>query len=274
MKWFQRIFNFYLNASIHVALSVFSLVQLTAIQFDVPINSHLSYGLFFATISSYNFVKYGVEAPKYVKMANTYQKQIQVLGVLALLGALYHFYFLGLDIWIGLISLCLLSGLYALPLLPNAKNLRSLGGFKIFVVATVWTGTTVALPLQEAQLPMSWDYGIGLGQRFLLILILLLPFEIRDLKYDPLELQTLPQRYGIKKTKQIGILLSILLFFSTFLKDTVHSMEVYLNALLTLTLCILIWISKKDQNVYFASFWVESVPILWWGIYLLAVSYY
>ncbi len=256
-----------------VALSVFSLIHVTAIHFGIWVNPHLSFALFFATIASYNFVKYGVEAAKYVVMTNAYLKQVQLISMLALVLAFYHLYFLKLDVWIGLGLLTFLSGLYALPVLPNAKNLRSLGGFKIFIVAVVWAGTTVVLPLLEAGIRPSWDYGVEFLQRFLLVLILILPFEIRDLKYDPLALQTLPQRYGVLKTKQIGIIFTTALFLITFLKDTLTTTEIIANTVLVLGLCILLWATKKNQNAYFSPFWVESVPIMWWGLHWFSAHY-
>jgi len=79
MKLLLRFFNFYLDASIHVALAVFSLVYVTTITLNISINSHLIYFIFFGTIVCYNFIKYGVEADKYFLVANPYHKNIQIM---------------------------------------------------------------------------------------------------------------------------------------------------------------------------------------------------
>lgn len=273
MKWLGRFFDFYLNASLHVALAAYSLVWVTAIQFDFFVDPHLGFALFFATIATYNFVKYGVEAEKYVVMANSYQKLIQAVSLLALVLALYHLYFLKLAIWIGLIFLSMFSVLYTFPVLPKAKNLRSWGGYKVFVVAAVWMGITVGLPLLGANIEPGWNHGVEGVQRFLFVVALMLPFEIRDLKYDPVELGTIPQRYGVLNTKIIGMIMAALMFLMTFLKDGPTSKEIIGKGIVAVLLLVVLGAARKDQSAYFSSFWVESVPLLWWGLLVLIKCY-
>ena len=97
--------------------------------------------------------------------------------------------------------------LYAIPLLPkryfidNQKNLREIGGLKIYIIAIVWTFTTVTLPLIENKTAITTDVIITSVQRFLFVIVLMLPFEIRDLNYDSLKLATIPQKIGIKKNR-------------------------------------------------------------------------
>ncbi len=267
MKLLKRFFDFYLDASIHVALSVFSLLHITSyfLNISAPSN-HLSFFVFFGTICCYNFIKYGVEAKKYILVANRYHKNIQFASFIALGLALYHLYFLSWDIWRCLMLLLVLTALYAVPVLPKAKNLRNLGGIKIFIVAMVWAGLTVALPVLEAKASFSVDVWIELLQRFILVVVLMIPFEVRDLKYDAPELRTLPQRFGITFTNFIGATLTLVFFFVTFLKVGVTTLEAIAKGLIFLTFGILMLETKKNQKPYFASFWVESIPIVWWGV--------
>ena len=218
MKPLKRIFDFYLDASVHVALAVFCFVWLTGFLLDIAISKNLAYFLFFGTIASYNFIKYGLEAEKYILVANRYHKNIQVFSFFALGFALYHGYFLTKETWVGLGILSFLTALYALPVLPKAKNFRSLGGFKVFPVALVWTGSTVILPLLEIGGSLDWDVWVETTQRFLIVLVLMLPFEIRDLQYDALEHRTIPQRFGVPKTRIIGFVWTVILFLMTFFK--------------------------------------------------------
>ncbi|MFS4467012.1 hypothetical protein [Maribacter sp. 2210JD10-5] len=266
MKWMKRIFDFYLDASIHVAFAVFSLVQITWLTLNIPSDKHLSWFLFFGTISCYNFIKYGVEAEKYLLVANRYHKNIQLLSFIASGLALYHAYYLSIAIWSGLVILVLLTVLYAVPLLPNAKNLRSWGGLKIFIVALVWSGATVILPGISVHDSVPWDIGVEAFQRFLLVLILLIPFEIRDLQYDQKELRTIPQHYGVTKTKIFGAFLVLLFFFGTFLKDRIGYNELLGKGMLFLGLGCLMYKTKRQQSKYFASFWVEGIPVIWYVI--------
>tara|TARA_R110002167_G_scaffold123455_2_gene302427 strand:+ start:130 stop:936 length:807 start_codon:yes stop_codon:yes gene_type:complete len=259
-------FDFYLDASIHVALAVFFLVHATAVVLNVRVEEHIAFFLLFGSISCYNFIKYGVEAEKYIKVASKYHKFIQVFSFGCLVLAGYHAYFLNLDTFIGIGILLFLTGLYALPVLPGAKNLRSLGGLKIFLVAIIWAGATVILPVLAVGDTLSWDVWIECLQRFMFILIIIIPFEVRDLAYDKPDLRTLPQRFGVANTKSFGAFLTLPFFFMTFLKDSIGAQELIGKGILFLILGILMFVTKRKQSLYFASFWVEGIPILWYGI--------
>lgn len=270
MKMIQRVFNFYLDASIHVALAVFSLVMVTVELLSISVDMHFSWFLFFATIVCYNFIKYGVEAEKYILVANQYHKNIQFFSLVALVATCYHAFFLNIETWLGIGFLSLLVGLYTLPVLPNARNLRSLGVLKIFIVALVWSGVTVMVPWYSVKgFVFSWNVSIEAVQRFFLIFILLIPFEIRDLAYDHKNLKTLPQRYGVTNTKIFGSFGVLIFFGLTFLKNSILETELIGKGLLFLTLGSLMFITKRNQPKYFSSFWVESIPIFWWVIVVL-----
>lgn len=219
-------------------------------------------------------MKYGVEAEKYFLVATQYHKGIQFLSFITLGLALYHAHFLNFDVWIGVVVLLLLTGLYALPVLPKAQNLRSWGGVKIFVVALVWAGTTVLLPVFSVNQYISWDVGIETFQRFVLVLILLIPFEIRDLAYDKAELKTLPQRFGVTSTKIFGGFATLVFFFSTFLKDELSNVELILKGIFFLVLGSMMFVTKRNQAKYFSAFWVESLPIFWYGLAIVLARYF
>jgi hypothetical protein len=266
MKWFLQIFKFYIKASIHVALAVVSFVYITTIYLDIPLDINLALFLLLGTIPSYNFIKYGVEAKKYFFVSNSYQKRIQIFSFIAFLASGYFAFFLPVEVWIGLLLLAVFIALYSLPLFPSTKNLRSLGILKIIIVGLVWTGTTAILPILQADLIFSWDVYIECLQRFFVILVLMIPFEIRDLETDHTALQTLPQRIGIKNTRIVGILMILFFFVLTFFKDSVLFMEFYTKALVTLVLFLLMLITPKHQATYFSSFWVEGIPVFWAGL--------
>lgn len=168
----------------------------------------------------------------------------------------------------------LLSALYAVPMLPSTKNLRNLGGFKIYIVALVWVGFTVIMPAMDANLPLDWEIWVLSVQRFIFVVVLILPFEIRDLKWDDPTLRTLPQVFGVEKTRGIGMVLTVILFFLTFLRDEVHPMEILLRLILSGVLILALRYSEKMQSRYFVSFWVEGIPILWLGLFWLAQNYF
>lgn len=268
MTIIKKIFDFYLDASIHVSLGVFSLVHVTALTLNINVPPELYFFIFFGSIACYNFVKFGVEAEKYFLVTNTYQKNIQFFSLGCLLVAGYQLLFLSERVFVGLLVLAAITGLYALPVLPRHKNFRSLSGLKILIVAAVWAGTTVILPAISVLDTISWNIKVETVQRFLFVLILLIPFEIRDLKYDSLLLKTLPQRVGVKGAKIIGYVWIALFYGASFLKT-----ELDINRMLAMTmvcsmLILVIYMTKKEQGKYFSSFWVEAIPLFWWLLFV------
>ncbi|WP_299321163.1 hypothetical protein [uncultured Maribacter sp.] len=274
MTIIKKIFDFYLDASIHVALAIFSLVHVTALTLNINVPLELYFFIFFGSISCYNFVKFGVEAEKYILVANTYQKNIQFFSFGCLLVAGYQLFFLPERIFIGLLVLAVITGLYALPVLPKNKNFRSFSGLKILIVAVVWAGTTVVLPVISKLEIVSWNVKVETVQRFLFVLVLLVPFEIRDLKYDSVTLKTLPQRVGVKGTKMIGYSWAILFYAATFLKTDLDVTHIIVKTVLFLVLMLMIFKTKINQHKYFSSFWVEAIPLLWWLLFVISKRYF
>lgn len=269
----KKIFNFYLDASIHVALGVFCLVHVTALTLNITVPQELYFFIFFGAISCYNFVKYGVEAEKYILVANTYQKNIQFFSFGCLLVAGYQLFFLTERVFVGLLVLAAITGLYALPVLPKNKNFRSFSGLKILIVAAVWAGTTVILPVISQLNVISWNVKIETVQRFLFVLILLVPFEIRDLKYDSASLKTLPQRVGVKGAKRIGYCWTVLFYAITFLKTDLDITHIMVKTILFVVLMLMIFKTELNQKKYFSSFWVEAIPLLWWVLFVISIKY-
>jgi len=268
MKLLKQLFDFYLDASIHVALAVVSLYLISLKILEVSTNQILVGFLFFSTIVCYNFIKYGVEAKKYLIVSNPYHRLIQVLSFLSFLLALYFFLKLDSTIWIATLVLVILSGLYAIPLLPQTKNLRNLGGLKIYLVALVWMGCTVVLTVVDTKLKFTFDVFILMLQRILLVLVLLIPFEIRDLLYDEVNLRTLPQRIGVPNTKIAGCFLVIFYLSLLLFKKEWKIVEVISKLLFGAILLATIKLTKEKQPKYFASFWVEALPMLYLAIWI------
>ncbi len=151
----------------------------------------------------------------------------------------------------------------------SQKNLREISGLKIYVIALVWTFTTVLLPLIDNDINLDIDVVITSIQRFLFVIVLMLPFEIRDLNYDSLKLATLPQRIGVKNTKIIGILLLMVFFVLDYFKDELTSDSILSTLVILCVTLLFVVFSNKNQSKYYSAFWVESLPIVWLIILLM-----
>ena len=100
---------------------------------------------------------------------------------------------------------------YVIPFLSGKKRLRDLGWGKILMIGWSWGWLTAFIPLwyfAEAPLQMAIVNGL---ERMLFIIILTIPFEIRDFKVDQsVGLITMPEKLGRRKTYHITLLLCVL----------------------------------------------------------------
>ncbi|MFG6685641.1 hypothetical protein ACGK9U_03600 [Mariniflexile sp. HNIBRBA6329] len=275
MKMLKQLLDFYINSSIHVALAVFSLTWITLLEFEILYDENLLFFVFFASITGYNFVKYFGFAKFHHRSLANWLKTIQVFSFFSFLSMCYFAFKLNVDTLIYIAVFGLVTFLYAIPFLPkhlfldNHNNLRNVGGLKVYLIALVWTGVTVFLPLINNQYPMHADVLFTAFQRCIFIIVLMLPFEIRDLMYDSLKLATIPQKIGVKRTKVIGILLLVVFFFLEFFKDDIGANKLIVFAVISIITGLFLVCSKKWQGGYYSSFWVEGLPILWLLLLLL-----
>lgn len=268
MQVLKRLFDFYINSSIHVALAVCGLVWVTLLNFNVGANLDFIYFIFFATVTGYNFVKYFGLAKFHHRSLASWLKAIQIFSFLCFLGLCYFTFKLKTETLLYFTGLGVITFLYAVPFLPRkifveAGNLRAISGLKIYVIAFVWMCVTVIIPLLNEDYSLNNDVLIEAIQRYLYVIIAMLPFEIRDMRYDSIKLSTIPQRIGIARTKIIGILLALLMFLLEFFKDEFWLNKTIILGIICMLLLASLLLSNINQKKYFSGFWVEGIPILW-----------
>ncbi|MCL8008624.1 hypothetical protein M8845_14440 [Gelidibacter japonicus] len=275
MSRLKPLIDFYINSSIHVALAVFSMTYVTVLELGLPTDWPLFLFVFFSTITGYNFVKYFGMAKFHHRRLARWLKIIQVFSLVCFFLMLWFLWQLKPKTIVYVAVFGVITFLYAIPFLPKRyfvdrqKNLRNIGGLKVYVIALVWAGVTVLLPVLDKNGLFTLDVWLTAIQRFLLVMLLMLPFEIRDLQYDSLKLATIPQKIGIKNTKIMGVLVSMVFLMLEFFKDQLSLKLILLTLAVTLiTLLFIVFANKKRSN-YYSSFWVESVPILWLVLHLI-----
>ncbi len=258
----KRLFDFYLNSSIHVALAVTSFTAITMFNLSLPVDYDLLFFVFFSTVIGYNITKYtGThESPE----AGSHPSKTIV--TFSLLSFLPLFYFMLQQSWIiilisGLMGLITIS--YSWPFLWRRSNLRDITGLKIFVIAFVWTIVTVILPVLSNQFDINRNLFIEIIQRFIFVLVLTLPFDIRDVRFDTYQLGTIPQIIGIKRARVTGIILLCIVVIFEFLKTPLLINQAFVLVAISLLTAFFVMQSVVKQTQYYASFWVESVPVIW-----------
>ena len=265
----KQILNFYINSSIHVALAVFSLSYITFLEFNISYDKPVLYFIFYASITGYNFVKYFEVTKFHHRSLSTWLKFIQIFSLLCFVLMCYYSFRLEKTTMFYIAVFAVLTFLYTIPFIPKRKflnkqsNLRNIGGLKVFLIALVWVGVTVFIPLLNNHFSIDRMVVIVSVQRFLLVIMLMLPFEIRDLQFDSLKLYTIPQNLGVKRTKILGVFLGLLMLVLEFFKREVSINQIIVLLIILVLTVLLIWFSREKQGRYYAAFWVEGIPILW-----------
>lgn len=255
MKFLKNILDFYIQSSLHIAVAVFALVRITEISLQLSNDTTLELTIFFGTIVGYNFLKY-FEAFQKGNFDLNKDRYLVGLTFLSVIATLFYFLQLTNSLQIYFIKIGLLVALYPF--------LRKFGFWKLFLVSFCVTAITVYAPIIQ-QNAFSDDEKIILLQRFFIIFSLMIPFEILDSQTDDDLMKTLPQRFGIFKTKLFGI---VLLFPFVLLEFFKQKFEISTVIIAILT-ALFIGFTTMKRDKYYTSFWVESVPILWLVLLLI-----
>jgi hypothetical protein len=218
---------------------------------------------FFGTLMGYNFVKYEV----YFRNNLPLRKQLKVILMLtafSMLASAYFFFLLKFKTQLATLLFFGLTILYTVPVFSTKKNMRNWSGIKIYIVAFCWAGVTTLLPMLNFGIESYQDIFIKFCQRFLLIIVLVLIFEIIDSKDDDPNLFTVPQKIGIAKTKSLGFLLLIPFYLLEFFKTNVENNQLIVNFILVFVTGGFLFFANENRSRYYTTFWVESIPIFWW----------
>jgi 4-hydroxybenzoate polyprenyltransferase len=268
MNVFNKIIDFYINASIHVAFAVYAFLRITELYLEIPYQKNLNYFIFFGTITGYNFVKFAGVAKLHHRSLTRNLKIIQIFSFFCFLAMCFYAFSLPINTLLLATPFTFLTILYAVPFLSGfEKNLRNIWYLKIIIVALVWAAFSVIIPVFEATKSFSYEAILLFIQRFFILIVLILPFEIRDLQFDAISLQTIPRKIGIPKTKRLGL---ILMLFSLLISYALSVNFETKNAFMIFFFLVIVMLmrAKVNQSKYYSAFWVESLPIIWWLLLL------
>lgn len=195
-----------------------------------------------------------------------YRQHIKIYSVLGLILACFSFFALQRNTQIALIIPCLLSAAYVIPFLAKGKRLRDFNDIKIFLIAICWSWITVVLPAIELGLLNEVPVWILALERSLFILLITLPFDIRDMEVDSYKsVKTLPLRLGLARTRWLGLSITILLIIcSYFLTAQMQNFASIWAILLLSYACslLLLWKSKEDGHDYYYTGLVDGMMLL------------
>jgi hypothetical protein len=261
----NKIIAYYISSRLHVALSLWAFCQLTALQQGGRIPLSLQLAIFCFGWAAYWYAHQVV--PYYYK-----HNQFPVLRLFLTLGALlaggillrFQPYSIQLIfVVLGMISLC-----YAIPF-GSSMGLRFIPRIKIFLIAVCWASfAAVGVYASTGSVTL-----MIVAKSILWVVLLTLPFDVRDMKKDDQKLKTIPQLLGLKKTRILGFGLALIIVFLTDQAVAISNLQYAAYVVLILVLmCYLVMHPKRHSH--FTSFWIEGIPLLWYGISIFSLIFY
>lgn len=259
-----------MSSNIHVGIAVSCLVLISAFEQEERSITYSPHVVFFSTILGYHFIRVFENCECNLKEALNYLTKeplsVLIVGILAFSGTCFFGFMIGIKSLLILIPATFITFWYAIPLFKykgERVSLRNYPTVKIFSIAFVWAIVSVLFPLQNYLL--ETEVWIVFIQRFLLIMSLVIPFDIRDIRIDAPNLKTLPQQIGIVNAKRMGFLFLILFMGLSFLRYNFEIKHILSDLFVFVLSLGFLYKTKNEQSTYYASFWVESVPIIWFG---------
>lgn len=177
---------------------------------------------------------------------------------------------LSLNSLILLTSTSILALSYNFPILKIGNRrigLRSLPGAKLFIISIVWAFSCVWFPIVELNSQNVYisklDTFLLVAKRFLFIMAITLPFDIRDLYQDRFfHLKTIPVLIGKENALLLcQVLLVVYILFVFIFADAIDGALVALT-LTTLITGLLIYFTKKERNEYYYFLFLDGTLLL------------
>ena len=268
-NFIKNTFFFFIFSNLFVALCALALFLSSEIILETN-NFNLSIFIFSSTVFIYNFqrivrIKRGLQHTRKTWILRN-QKTIMFLTMVFLISSFYYFLTFNL-ITKFTIMLCGLVSLF------YPFGLRNVPFLKIFLISLVWATTTFLLLVLENQIALDLVNVIHFLSRFLFVLAITIPFDIRDIPFDKTQLKTLPVFFGEKKARflaHLTLLVSFMIYSFLFLCNIVELNFIFTIAVSYLIAAVLIFNSKKQKTEIYFSFGVESASIIFYLVLVIS----
>ena len=278
----KRVLDFILHTNIYAAILIAALCAST-IWIDQSLV--LDDSLFLFVVSSSLFVYpfhrlYGAFRMDEDHRLERHRYMLKHAGfaipLIVLSGMMAAFYFLLLEqqTQLYILVLSIITIAYTLPVIPSRRGwvpLRSVPGIKIFVIGVVMALMTVDLFVKDELPPL--DRWLFVVERFLLIIALTIPFDIRDVQLDRSEkVKTIPTVLGVEMAKKWCLVVLSIFGTITFLHymfgEHLSLSGLLVNWVTQVAAAIAIRNTDENSSSRYFSLVVEGIILLYAGLLL------
>lgn len=284
----HKLIGAFIHANIFISLAAVLLTVAAQIQLGMPPQWHpYLFIIFFATLFEYNLHrlitvltnKEALNSEKHSWVRENLQSfymlvffSVTGFGIVALLAKT--------EVLITLTPFALITIFYSVPVFESKKHLfrlREIPYLKIFLIAIVWSSTTILLPVvQSGNTFDKVHVTTMLAERFFFILAITIPFDIRDKEADQhAGLKTFPLLLNEERAMIISYLSLIAFLLISFLhyQNTKQYFIVEALSLSALTTYIFLK-SKKIRNMNYYYYGILDGTMLLQGLLVLLFYYF
>ncbi len=219
----------YSNIFIGICAVALTLTNQLSVESAIRFDKSLCF-VFFSTVFAYSLLKFrntsDITYTTHHRWAADNSQLSKNILLISLIASGLFFFQLENKVKLTVAILAAFTAFYGfidIPFTQPKRKLRDFGLLKTLFVAVVWSVTTLMVPLGDAYIENDMMIFL-LVRRFLFILALTIPFEIKDMSGDKEHnLKTISLTFGVSNTKLISqgilFLLMIILTVQYFLFD-------------------------------------------------------
>lgn len=284
----HKLIGAFIHSNIYISLAAVFLTVAAQIQLGMPPQWHpYLFIIFFATLFEYNLHrlitvltnKEALNSEKH-RWVRENLKLFYLLVFCSVTGFIIVALLAKIEVLITLAPFALITLFYSVPVFESKKHLfrlREIPYLKIFLIAIVWSSTTILLPIVQSGNTFDKVHVVTmLAERFFFILAITIPFDIRDQEADQhAGLKTFP----ILLTEKWAMLVSYISLAVFFLITVFHYQQagtkfiIWAMALSTVTTYLFLK-SEKIKNMPYYYYGVLDGTMLLQGLLVLLFYYF
>jgi hypothetical protein len=242
------------------------LAWLTGMEWGIS-DHRLALGVLCLTWGAYSYIRLATFKEKHVEEMYSSVRYFLRFTIILILPLGVYIISEMLTVWwhtsILLAPPALLVAMY--PLRSGRWSIRQMPGAKSTLIALAWVWLSLSLPALLYGLPFDSHLVSAHLQRFFFMIVWLIPFDIRDMKVDAPNMQTLPQQLGEASTKNI----TAWMIFGLQLSFILSAWLGHHTAALTFGYVIGLeylhqWIKRSNftNDILKTGFWIEATPLV------------
>ena len=219
-----------------------------------------------------------VEFTKAQRAVDTHPLLTQMAIAIGLIGTAFFTFRLNYFTIQLLAPLGIISLTYSLPIIPTPsgwKRLRDIKGIKIYAISLVVAFTTSTIPLLLIGNMTVTDIVLLGIQRFIFILAITIPFDVRDAIMDKRwDLKTIPLLIGNAKAINLAITLvnltTVIAIFQFFYTHLLGLEIIIAISLANLWATFILWKFRENNSPLYNAFLVEGTMVVQFAFITIA----